>query len=191
MKLTLEQAASRLGKSVRQIRYMIKEGQLPAEKVAGRWFIDSDDLSTDSVRQKTSERRQRQLRAAVEEALEVDTPEERQKRYSVWDLKAFKIGVPLYRETCKALSEEHPAATALRFALTELCRGCHRFDRAAKAEAYRAARDAVSEAVCELALADTEPAGRILRELEQEMMAALAGLLRRVDRRQELRGSGA
>ena len=44
MQLTLEQAATRLGKSLRQVRYMIKSQRLPAQKVGGRWMVDSADL---------------------------------------------------------------------------------------------------------------------------------------------------
>ncbi|AUB82206.1 helix-turn-helix domain-containing protein [Candidatus Thiodictyon syntrophicum] len=39
MQLTLEQAAERLGKSVRQVRYLIQSGVLPAAKTGGRWLI--------------------------------------------------------------------------------------------------------------------------------------------------------
>jgi excisionase family DNA binding protein len=46
MQLTLEQAATRLGKSRRQVLYMIRQQQLPAQKISGHWFIDSDDLPT-------------------------------------------------------------------------------------------------------------------------------------------------
>ncbi len=42
MQLTIEQAAARLGKSRRQIRYLIKAERLPARKFAGRWVIDSE-----------------------------------------------------------------------------------------------------------------------------------------------------
>ncbi|WP_295430926.1 helix-turn-helix domain-containing protein, partial [uncultured Thiodictyon sp.] len=39
MQLTLEQAADRLGKSVRQVRYLIQSGVLPAAKTGGRRLI--------------------------------------------------------------------------------------------------------------------------------------------------------
>jgi excisionase family DNA binding protein len=44
MWLSLQQAAERLGKSVRQIRYLIQTGALPATKSGGRWRIAAGDL---------------------------------------------------------------------------------------------------------------------------------------------------
>ena len=36
MELSLEEAATKLGKSVRQVRYLVKLGKLPSRKVAGQ-----------------------------------------------------------------------------------------------------------------------------------------------------------
>ncbi len=44
MQLTLQEAAVRLGKSVRQVRYLINSGQISAQKLGGRWFVQSSDL---------------------------------------------------------------------------------------------------------------------------------------------------
>ena len=183
MKLTLEQAATRLGKTQRQVRYLIQQGRLPAEKIGGRWSIDSDDLSLNKEQRRSTERKQRQMRAAVEEALELESEEERPRRYSVLDLKAFQVALPLYNEAQTELGEDHPATRALQRVLEHLSRGCHRFERGEKAEAYRAARDEASLAVCELVLARSESADRILHGIEQDLMAAFAGLMRRVDGR--------
>ena len=65
----------------------------------------------------------------------------------------------------------------------QLTRGCHRYERSDKAEAYRAARDQASLAVCELVLTESAAAAQLIHALEQDLMAALAGLMRRVDRR--------
>jgi len=180
MKLTLEQAATRLGKSKRQVLYLIRNGSLQAEKIAGHWFIDSEHLPLEPEQQRSDERKQRQLRAAVEEALVIE-PEAEQKRYSVLDLKAFQIALPLYQQACQALTEEHPASRGLKRVLELLSQGCHRFDRQEKAETYRAARDQASLAVCELVLTGSEVATQLRRSIEQDLMAALAGLLRRMD----------
>ncbi|MCC2868226.1 MAG: helix-turn-helix domain-containing protein, partial [Candidatus Accumulibacter phosphatis] len=47
MHLTLEQAAALLGKTRRQVVYMIEQGRLPAQKVGGRWVIERAALTTD------------------------------------------------------------------------------------------------------------------------------------------------
>ena len=44
MQLTLSEAAAVLGKSERQVRYLISQGKLGASKSAGRWVIDSGKL---------------------------------------------------------------------------------------------------------------------------------------------------
>jgi hypothetical protein len=141
MKLSLEQMATRLGKSKRQVLYLIRNGSLPAEKIAGRWFIESDDPPLNPEHQRSAERKQHQLQAAVEEALAVEPEGEQPKRYSVRDLKTFQIALPLYHKACQALTEEHPASRALKRVLELLSQGCHRFDHSEKADAYRAARD--------------------------------------------------
>ncbi|KFB70854.1 MAG: DNA binding domain, excisionase family [Candidatus Accumulibacter phosphatis] len=183
MKLTLEQAAARLGKSERQIRYLVHNGRLPAEKIGGRWLIDSDALTLSDGQREAVERKERQLRAAVEEGLGLPAASERSPRYSVRDLKGFQLALPLYRQTAACLGADHPATLALRRVLEELARGCHRFEHAEKAEAYRQARDAASAAVVELLLCTRPETDAVAVQIEQDLMAALAGLLRRLDHR--------
>lgn len=186
MQLTLEQAASSLGKSKRQVLYLIQTKRLLAEKVAGRWSIESGQLPLDEAQQKAADRKQRHLRAAVEEALEVAPETTRPHRYSVRDLKAFQIALPVHQKALAGLGTDHPATHCLKRVLEQLTQGCHRFERSDKAEAYGAARDQASLAVCELVLSASETADQLIHVIEQDLMAALAGLLRRVDRRRRL-----
>ncbi len=93
MQLTLEQTATSLGKSKRQVLYMIQTGRLAAQKVAGRWSIESDRLPRSEAQQRTDERKQRQLRAAVEEALALP-PESQPSRQS---LVSCRIPSPIGR----------------------------------------------------------------------------------------------
>lgn len=217
VELSPEEAATKLGKSVRQIRYMMQEGRLPARKVGGRWRVKipaaptgpavetakaqgaagpaaiatpaqgaSDSAAapapgrgkSDGPRQQAAARKQARLRAAVEDALELDRAP---RRYSLRDLKAFQLGLPLYQQALAVLGAEHGACRALRQMLEQLSCGCHRFDSADKATAYRAARDAASQAVCELLLLPAPGGAGLVDGIEQELMAALAGLLRRLD----------
>jgi hypothetical protein len=183
MELTLEEAAVKLGKSPRQVRYLIKSERVPARKVAGRWFVNLAELPQSDGQAQAESRKTRQLRAAVEEALELPSEPPTTRRYSVRDLKAFQIALPLFRTAETALGAEHAATRELRSVLDELARGCHRYDRGEKAAAYRAARDAASLAVCQCLLAATPEADTLVQAIEQELMAALAGLLRRLERR--------
>jgi excisionase family DNA binding protein len=181
MQLSLEQAAQRLGKSVRQVRYLIQTGALRAAKTGGRWLIDAADLPLSAPQRAAVGRRETALRDAVERGLGLD--EAPPARYSVRDLKAFQLALPLYRQGSELLGADHAAVAALRTALILLAQGCHRFDHADKAAAYRAARDLASLAVCELVLTDRGEAEPLIRAIEQDLMAAFSGLLRRLERR--------
>jgi Helix-turn-helix domain len=180
LNLSLQQAAARLGKSLRQVRYMIQQGTLPARKVQGRWVVNGDDLPGSAGQKVAHARKARQMRGLVEDALEV--PAELPRRYSVLDLKGFQICLPLYRRAAEVLGEGHPATLELKRTLTLLAQGCHRYERADKAAAYRDARDAASLAVCELVLADSGATEDLRGEIEQDLMASLAGLIRRAER---------
>ena len=158
MQLTLDQAAIRLGKSVRQVRYLVQTGKLSARKVGSRWLIESDDLPQSSEQQATHQRKERQLRAAVERGLELPTGPGR-ARHSVRDLKASQIALPIYRQLVAALGHDHRATRALLEAIEQLARGCHRFDYRNKAAAYREAREQASVAITAL-LAGLLPVSR-------------------------------
>jgi excisionase family DNA binding protein len=142
MQLGIEEAAKRLGKSARQMRYLIQTGQLPAKKTGGRWLIEAQDLPLSEKQRAAIDRREKALRGAVERGLGLG--EETPRRYSVRDLKAFQIALPLYRQACELLGAEHAAVNALRESLVVLSRGCHRYAHDDKADAYRNARDAAS-----------------------------------------------
>jgi excisionase family DNA binding protein len=180
--LTIDQAAARLGKTARQVRYLIQSQRLPARKVGGRWVVESGDLPLSAGQRQAVARKERQLRAAVEEGLGLLDGNERAPRYSIRDLKAFQVALPIYRQANDHLGAEHPVTEALHQVLEYLSLGCHRFEHRQKAEAYRQARDAASLAVCELILCGAAEADAMIQALEQDLMATFAGLLRRVER---------
>ncbi len=178
MQLTLQQAATALGKTRRQVQYLIQQGRLPAKKVGGRWYVESADLEADPAAGQRAQQRHGQMQAAIEDALQ---PGRRAHRYSLRDLKAFQIVLPLYRLLRQSGAAE-PATQHLKTVLEQLAQGYHRFGRGEKTSAYRAARDAASLAVLELLLDDDRTHEEVITALEDDFMAAVAGLLRRVDR---------
>jgi excisionase family DNA binding protein len=182
MLLTLAQAAELLGQSRRQIRYLIKTGRLPAVKVGGHWRIDSERLPRSPGQRAAAERKQQHLVEVVEEALALPSASDR-KRYSVRDLRAFQIGAAIYRDATARLAPDHPAAGFLRQVLEHVALGCHRFRQEDKVSEYQAARDHASRAACTLAIDATAPAQELLDRVEQDLMAALGGLVRRMERR--------
>ncbi len=182
MDLTLSQAAQLLGKSVRQVRYLIRTDRLPAHKDGGRWRVKSADLPLSPGRQRAGNARADDFRAVVDSALAV-TPAQQRRRYSVADLPAFKLGRALHRAATGALGEEHASSVALRRALEELALGCHRYHRRDKGDCYHAARDHAAVAAMELAMSDHEAAPSLLERVEQDLLQAIAGLVRRMERR--------
>jgi excisionase family DNA binding protein len=181
MKLTLEQACHELGKSRRQVRYLIDQGRLKAKKDGGRWTIDSDDLPHGDGRKQARERRSRQMQAVVEDSFAADSGKAK-RRYSVRSIKAFALSLPLRREVAADLGVDHPATLALDRMLRLLAQGCHRFEDQYKAPAYREARDQAALAVFELLLQGDDKADAWADTLEQEVMPAFSGLLRRLGR---------
>lgn len=131
-------------------------------------------------------RRARRLQQATEAVLEATANQPERQRYSLAQLRAFQIGRPLLHGARQTFGSEHPIPMALHRMLTELAVGCHRFERSEKAAAYRAARDAASQAACECALehgapenrdpSNSAPCAKLLHGIEQELMPTLAGL---------------
>ncbi|MFO1054017.1 MAG: helix-turn-helix domain-containing protein [Planctomycetota bacterium] len=190
MLLTLTEAAVRLGKSERQVRYLVQQGKLHAEKRGGRWLIELDEsLATEptgSPQAAARHRKQAALRTAVDAALQTDADsEEPRRRYTLRNLKAFQIALPILRRARNSLGEEHSVPRSLAAVLDRLAIGCHRFERSEKAAAYQQARDLAASAVADLLVLEPDhaDANALVDAIELELMPAFAGLLRRVDRR--------
>ena len=180
MEVSLEEAAAILGKTSRQVRYLIDQKRLPAKKLGGKWRIDRADLQLDDDLRQRSTQRQDRLKAVVEDAL---TPGQN-RRYTLRDLRAVQVAMPIYRDLAARGNGSAQAAMHMRQCLDQLALGCHRYDHREKTTAYRAARDAASLAAMELLLGqEAETEDPLLRSIEQELMPAFAGLLRRSERR--------
>jgi len=182
MKLSLSQAAEKLGKTRRQIRYMIQQQRLPARKDGGRWVVDSEALPQSDEAQASRTRQEAGFRGTVETVLGMGG----KRRYGLGDLKAVPLAIPVYKHCRELLGVESDAARELRIALDQMALGYHRFGWSEKRDAYGKARDAAARAAMALMLEDSEEAGRLQDQIEQELMPALAGVLRRTERRGKL-----
>ena len=184
MDLTIEDVATRLGKTARQVRYMIKMNRLRARKIGGAYFVADADLPLSDGQVAAQSRKAERLLEVADAALAPATAAAgTARRYSVRDLKAWQIAQPLHTSAAAGLGADHPATKRLYAALRCLARGCHRFDRDEKAAAYREARDHASDATTDLLLAKHAEADAVAHTLEQELMPAMAGLIRRLERR--------
>ncbi len=183
MELTLQQAATQLGKSVRQVRYMIKEGKLRARKEGAVWRIDSAGLPVlSSAQAEASYKKERVLRAAVEEALtQGDSPQK--QRYSLRNVHAIAVGLPLHAKCSDLFGATHATTETLYRVLEHVACGCHRFVHVEKVDAYRAARDEASRCACALVVLGTAPALDLLGTVENDLLPSISGLIRRYERR--------
>ncbi len=185
MKLSLADAARLLGKSPRQFRYMIQQGEVKGEKEAGRWVFDDAKLPVSAARAQAQQGKAEELAAAVQEALEPHLRSARGKAYSVADLHAFRAGATGCREAIQTLGGEHPAATSLRASVVALGQGCHRFHHREKAAAFQAAREEAAAAVAHLHIDGRETARALADTLEQTYLSSIVGLLRRQERKEK------
>ena len=105
MKLSLTDAARILGKSSRQVRYMIHKGRLPATKLGERWVIRREDLPVSAGQQRALERKKEKALNMAENVLHGET----RPFYSVLDLKVFHTGSKIYHELIAEIGKEDPA----------------------------------------------------------------------------------
>jgi hypothetical protein len=182
MKLSLTDASALLDKTPRQVRYLIGQGQLGAQKVNGRWVIDSESLPLSEHQILARRRKAEQLRDTVEAALGPHTRSARLK-YSVRQLAAFSAGTPIYHSLVAALGEPHQAAISIQQCLISISQGCHRYHEADKLEAYRQSREQASRAVALLLLIAEPDMPALAEEIETELIPAISGLIRRCERK--------
>lgn len=188
MNLSLPEVATLLGKSERQVRYMIKQGRLRANKHDGKWTIDEADLPLSAQQRKAMATRVDAARSSFERAVapaEKVAGPRRGRVYSVTRLAAFQLGEALYRDIRRALGET--AATELLFsAVGEITHGCHSFQPEDKSRHFGAARRFASTALTHLLLGGDEPCPQrraFAERLESEFLPRISGLLAIVERR--------
>ena len=183
MKMTLAEAAQYLGKSQRQLRYLLRTGALKGAKVGGHWTFEQAELPVSPERQQARAKRSADLRATVDEALAPRLRGPGKRGYSVVDLTAFRTGVDCSRSCGQRLGEQAAAAIALRASVVALAQGCHRYHQRDKADAFRQAREHAAEAVALLHVEASPAALAIADTVEQQYLASLVGLLRHQERR--------
>lgn len=184
MHLSIAEAATVLGKSERQVRYLIRQGKLKASKEGARWRIESENLPlSQAERQQLGDKlatAREQVAAAFEplaKATEGTDAAKTTERYSVRKLAAFEVGRELYRELTATLGESHPATAVLFDALVHLTQGCHAYRPEDKARSFGEARRLAATATAHL-FVDQDGRGEALAaRLEQELIPKIGGLV--------------
>ena len=189
MQLSLSEVATVLGKSERQVRYLIKQGQVTAKKQKGRWVVQSEALPLSDPQRERLAARVDTAREAFERGLEPSVKASDRKgarSYSVKDLVAFQAGEAIFRELVTAVGPADPARAALFSAMALLARGCHSFQPATKIARYVEAREAAATAVTHLMLSSGGAEGKLeplALRIEQELIPKIARLVATHERR--------
>jgi len=183
MELTLREAGHLLGKTPRQLRYLIQNGRIAARKQGKHWLLERESLPLSEAQLRSRERKAHELRGVVEDALGPHLAPPGRRRYSVQATAAFSVGRPIFAAARERLGDDHPAVEALRDALVAVTQGCHRFHHREKLEAYRDGREHASRAVALLLLDPGVEVEALTRDVEEELLPALTGLIRRSERR--------
>jgi len=190
MLISLSEAATILGKTERQVRYLIKTGRLSARKAANRWLIDDTDLPLSDGQRRAVASRLGTAREAFDKGLEPAAKAAKKakedKHYSVTDLGAFRIGVEICRAITVELGADHAAGRHLDAALKWVAQGCHSFHPSDKAKRFTEARDLAAKAAAELLVqaGDGEDKRRgLAQRIEHELIPKLSGLVAAQEKR--------
>ena len=195
MEISVREAASLLGRSRRTVRAQLARGEIAGRKRGGHWRIDRRHLPLTADQHRALQKRAERVRGAVEAALPSRSATHRADRSrSLVDLEAFRLGAAVLhdlRQHPQALPEAEHAriASVLERSLLDLAESSLQFDRDAKRQALHRCRAKLAEAVGLLALVSSvtpnASANGWMQRLEKEMLPALAGFARWVDRLRE------
>ena len=178
---TLSEAAAQLGKSERQVRYMIRQGDLKALKVSGRWYVPAEAIEKTPARTARRQPKAEALRAAVDQALDAVAPAHA-KPWTVRNIRAIQHAVALHGRLSSAFGADSPPAQQMAHALSHLVRGGYAFDRADKRACYQQARLTACDLLATLLLKTDDPAPELIEAIERDLMPTLVGLLRKTER---------
>lgn len=90
MELSLSEAARLLGKSERQVRYLLRSGKIQGRKGSnGRWEIRRKDLPLSAGQERAQHHKTERAAQLAEEILR---PSDSKKSHSVRELRAYREG---------------------------------------------------------------------------------------------------
>ena len=181
MELTVQEAARILGKSERQVRYLIRTSKLPASKRDGQWRISRGDLPSRPGQERAQQLKAERATEVAAVVLGLGEHSRSKKTWTIDRLHAVRQGQPLYHKCIDQLGAEHEATRKLRAALMLISCGFFEYDAKRKVARYSAARDCLSRAVMVLLL-DSKTWDELLGPLQTDLLPTLGGLIRRAQR---------
>lgn len=182
MDLSLSEAARLLGKTDRQMRYLVCSGEIPARKDKGRWRIHRDDLPLGEGQERAQRQKDERAARLAEEILR-PAAKGSKKGFSVREIRAYREGAPIYRQIVAEVGAEHPSVVLLREAFMLLACGYHEFEGDKKALLYAEARHQASRAAMVLLLDGEEKYGELVGQLETILLPAVGGLIHQAEKR--------
>ncbi len=193
MELTVREAAALLGRSPRAVRAQLVRGDLRGAKRGGRWRVERRHLPLTEAQRESLQAKAETVRKAVEEALPSRLARTRgQKSRSLADLDAFRHGAGLLArlraDESDALSDvsRRRVIRQLEEALLALAEAAQHFERELKLEAIHRARAHLARATAvlllEAGIPPREPVFAWVTTLESEIIPAVAGFARWVDK---------
>jgi hypothetical protein len=183
MTLSLSDVARLLGKSERQVRYMVKTGRLAGRKEGAHWVFDRDALPLSQGQTRAQDQKAARALAIAQDVLgPAAARPDGAERMSLRQLTAMSEGLRLHATVREALGIAHPAAMHLRESLAMLGLGFHAFHGREKATHFGVAREQASRAVVELLIHGGE-ADALALAIEASFIPAIGGLVRRAERR--------
>ncbi len=170
MDLSLAEAARLLGKSERQVRYLIHSGKIPSRKKGRRVVIRRKDLPLGEGQQRAAEQKTERAARLADEILrpEGSGAKKAKAKYSIRGLRAFQEGATIYRQLTAAAGADHAATTGMRESLMLLACGYPEFQAATKADFYARARQEASRVTMALLLDDEDAHRDAVERLESE-----------------------
>lgn len=189
MELSVREAAVLTGRPSRTLRAQLARGELPGVKRNGRWVVDRRHLPLTEDQRRRLEHKAGKIRRQVDEVLPSRLAASRGDRQrSLVDLEVFRLTLDLHRDLLadKQLTNRERLLCLSHDAVLALAETFHEFDREAKLQAVHRARACLAHLAAELlidhGLPPSEPAFRWLHRLERDILPAVAGLARFIDR---------
>jgi len=190
MDLKLKEVANLLGKSERQIRYMIKKGELKAIKKDGQWSIDRECLPF-SVKQILTINRKREI--FTDGIDKVVNKLAIKKEYTFTDLRSFQLSYALYREFLnqdgqdgKDLQDNFNVQLGKVFVC--LASGYHSFDTQDKIREYKRAKLELCQLLVNLFTKNhqkpSQPLAKAMNTIEKDIIPSINGLIRAIEKKE-------
>lgn len=196
--VTVQEASELLGVTTRSVLNYIKSKEIEAIKVGKSWYIKRPSLDSFSNRFGFSHRQKEQAQNNPNPTIDVRkdrsdyAQEEKSKKFSVKNLRAFKLtkeilGKSEVKEMIKETGLERKIEDHFHSALSHLGSGYYAFHLKDKIKLYERSRIELGAALALIYFSEDEKElnKKVLETLEDELLPAYSGLIKRLDNKNE------